>query len=71
MRITDLKFSITQYKNDINMFEDRIKDFDWLKNHILKKRIGQNSKNMKFNRVKCDICKTDIHKVWYNGFFKI
>ena len=42
--------------------------FKGLKNDILLKikRIQQNIKNMKYNRVRCDICKFDFHRSIYS-----
>ena len=45
--------------------ENRIKEFEELKNIILlkSKKFIQNNKNMKRNSVRCDNCKSDIHRV--------
>ena len=68
-----LKNSSILYENDKIMLKDRIIEFEGLKNDILikiKKRTRQSIKNLIFNRVRCDICKIDIHKTSYSRHLK-
>ena len=46
------------------MWEDRILEFEELQNNIKLKIIKtrQEIKNLKNNRVRCDICKIDLHR---------
>ena len=72
MRITELKKLVTHYKNDIIVSKGRIAEFEGLRNNIkLKiKSIKQNIKHMEYNRVRCDICKIDIHRASYSRNLK-
>ena len=59
-----MKNSKFHFKNDIIVLKDRIIQFDGLKESIkLKKR--KDIKNVKQKRVRCDICKIDIHNAPY------
>ena len=64
--------SIIHYENDTIVLKDRTKEFDILKNNILsiKNTIKQNFMNMKSNRVRCEICKIDIHRASYARHLK-
>ena len=64
--------SIIHYEIDTIVLKDRTKEVDILKNNILsiKNTNKQNFKNMKSNRVRCDICKIDFHRTSYARHLK-
>ena len=72
MRITELKNSITHYEKDLIVFRDRLTEFGGLRNFIKVKikSIKQNFKLMKYNRVRCDDCKNEIHRASYSRHLK-
>ena len=66
LRRSELKNSKMHYEIDIIVLNFRIIEFEGLRNNInLKiKSFEQNIKLMKNNRVRCDVCKIDIHRAF-------
>ena len=64
LRVSESKNSIIRNENDIIVLRDRITDFEGLRNNmkLKKKSSEQNIKLMEYNRVRCDICKVDVHR---------
>ena len=64
LRVSESKNSIIHYENDIIVLRDRLTEFEGLRKNIkLKiKSSEQNIKPMEYNRVRCDICKVDVHR---------
>ena len=69
---SEFKKSILHYKNDIIVLKDRLLKIEGLKKYIVLKikNLGQNNKKMKYNRVRCDIWKIDIHRTSYSKHLK-
>ena len=67
-----MRNSINHNKNDIIVWKDRLTEFEGLrKNTKLKmKSIKQRIKLIKNNKVRCYICKSDIHRASYSIHLK-
>ena len=72
MRISEFYNSTNNYENDIFVLRDGITEFEGLGNYIkLKiKSSKQNSKLIKNNSVRCDICKNDTYRASYSRHLK-
>ena len=73
MRILELRNSILHYRNEIIVLRDRIIEFKALKNDIPMKRKRlryKKTKNMKFNRKRCALCKIDVLRASYSRHLK-
>ena len=72
LRLLELKNFIIHYENDKIVLRDRMTDFEELRNKLkLKiKCIKQTISLMEYNRVRCGICKIDIHRASYSSHLK-
>ena len=73
MRISELKNDISHYKNDTIMLNNRILEFESLKDNILLRieKIQADVENMEQNNtIRCVVCNIDIHRASYSRHLK-
>ena len=73
MRISELKNDIRHYKNDTIMLNNRILEFESLKDNILLRteKIKVDVENMEQNNtIRCIDCNIDIHRASYSRHLK-
>ena len=72
LRISEIKNDISHYKNDTIMLNDRILEFESLKDNILRvEKIKADVENMNQNNtIRCVDCDIDIHRASYSRHLK-
>ena len=73
LAISEIKNSINHYKNDTIILNDRILEFESIKDNILLRieKIKIDLENMKQNNtIRCNDCNIDIHRASYNRHLK-
>ena len=73
MRISEIRNDISRYKNDTIMLNNRIVEFESLKDNILLRieKIKTDVENMEQNNMKrCEDCAINIHTASYSRHLK-
>ena len=73
LRVLELKNDISHYKNDTVMLNDRLIEFENLRNKILSRmeKIKTDVENMEQNSMKrCEDCNIDVHRASYSRHLK-